>query len=222
MPVFIVVVILVLLVYLLLRFNSLWVYMFFDRAMKNTRDSLPQEYELPRYFKLNKQGEVDTSARWPGWDGWYFFMVPEDRNLPVKMIRASLMTGLYGLEGIDNYEKLLLRLSTLEAVEHLTLIPTEERINGRKEKENHLSHHYLPKKTDLIMNHKELDVAIKGAKVTSDEEVEQYGRINGTWPNYEFRFINPQAEISLVLNYRGENIVWWADVPNFFTYFAAF
>jgi hypothetical protein len=119
----------------------------------NNRGSLSQEYNLPRYFKLDKHGEVDAAARWPGWDGWYFFMVPEDRNIPIKMVRASIMTGLYGLEGIDSYEKLLLRLSTFEAVEHLTLIPTEER-------KNNLSHNYMPKKINLKMDHKKLDVSI--------------------------------------------------------------
>lgn len=223
MPVYAIIILaLILLFYLLIRFNSIWVYRFFDRALVNDRSSLPQEYELPRYFMLDKQGEVDTGVRWPGWDGWYFFVVPDDKSIPIKMVRASIMTGLYGLEGIDNYEKLLLRLSTFEVVEHLTLIPTKGRINGKEQKQNHLSHNYLPKKTDLNMNHKNLDVSITGIRATSDEELELYGRITGAWPNYEFQFINPESDISLAFNYRGENIIWWADVPNFFTYFAAF
>ncbi len=210
------------LVYLVIRFNSLWVYRFFDRALVNDRSSISQEYELPRYFKLDKDGELDTGVRWPGWDGWYFFIVPDDKHIPVKMVRASLMTGLYGLEGIDNYEKLLLRLSTFEVVEHLTLIPTVERINGKEQKENHLSHNYMPKKTDLNIDHNKLDVSITGIRAKSDDEVELYGRIIGAWPNYEFQFMNPESDISLAFNYKGENIIWWADVPNFFTYFAAF
>lgn len=223
MPVYAIILLaLILLFYLLIRFNSIWVYRFFDRALVNDRSSLPQEYELPRYFMLDKQGEVDTGVRWPGWDGWYFFVVPDDKSIPIKMVRASIMTGLYGLEGIDNYEKLLLRLSTFEVVEHLTLIPTKGRINGKEQKQNHLSHNYLPKKTDLNMNHKNLDVTITGIRAKSDEELELYGRITGAWPNYEFQFINPESDISLAFNYRGENIIWWADVPNFFTYFAAF
>ncbi len=222
MPILILIIIVLLLLYLLIRFNSFWVYRFVDNAKKNDVNSLPQTYELPRYYKLDKNGEVDTTVLWPGWDGWYFFMVPDDKDLPVKMIRASLMTGLYGLEGIDNYEKLLLRLSTLEAVEHLTLIATEEIIEASKQKENHLSHNYLPKETDLIMKNDQLNVAITGTKVIGDEEKEPYGRIRGSWPNYELEFINPQAEIKLTLNYKGENVVWWADVPDVFTYFAAF
>ncbi|MCI0454670.1 MAG: hypothetical protein L0Y68_06715, partial [Candidatus Dadabacteria bacterium] len=151
-----VVIVVIVLCYLPLRFNSVWVYIFVDRAKKNDKGSLPQAYDLPRYFKLNKNGDVDTSVLWPGWDGWYFFMVPDEKDIPVKMVRASLMTGLYGLEGIDNYQKLLLRLSTREAVEHLTLIPTVESINGNQQKENHLSQNYLPKKTDLMMKNKQL------------------------------------------------------------------
>jgi len=205
--------------YLLLKFNSLWIYKVLDRALDNDRNSLPRKYELPKYFKLNKNDEVDTSVRWPGWDGWYFFMIPEDKHSPVKMIRASLMTGLYGLDGADNYELLSPpQLSQFEAVEYLSLIATEERTNGKKE--NHFSHHYPPKSTNLTMNHKKLDVAIPGTRVNSDEETEQYGRISGTWPNYKFEFINPETEIKV--NYKGEKLVWWADAPNIFTYFAAF
>ncbi len=217
-----VIIVVIVLGYLPLRFNSVWVYIFIDRAKKNDKSSLPQAYDLPRYFKLNKNGDVDTSIPWPGWDGWYFFMVPDEKDIPVKMVRASLMTGLYGLEGIDNYQKLLLRLSTREAVEHLTLIPTVESINGNQQKENHLSQNYLPKKTDLMMKNKQLDVAITGKKVIGDEEKELYGRIKGSWPNYELEFINPEGEIKIVLSYKGANIVWWADVPNLFTYFASF
>jgi hypothetical protein len=70
------------------------------------------------------------------------------------------------------------------------------------------------------MNHKKLDVAIKGAKVNNSGKSEQYGKISGAWPNYKFEFINHQVEFNL--NYKGDKIVWWADAPNIFTYFAAF
>jgi hypothetical protein len=36
------------------------------------------------------------------------------------------------------------------------------------------------------------------------------------------RFINPEAEISLTLSFAAESIVWWADIPKVFTYFATF
>ncbi len=56
--------------FLLLRFNARWVYRWFDHALVRDRKDLPGEYERPRYFKLNQRGELDTSVRWPGWDGW--------------------------------------------------------------------------------------------------------------------------------------------------------
>ena len=208
--------------YLLMYFNGRWIYKFLDRALKNDRNVLPKAYELPRYFTLNKQGQVDTSVQWPGWDGWYLFMLPADRSLPVKMIRASLMTGLYGLEGIDDYEKLLLRSSSFEAIEYLTLIPSEERIDGRKENKNHLSHYYLAKQTDLHMNLTTLDVAVAGMKGWDDEQTEHVGRISGSWPYYHFEFRSPTTAINFALNFQGEHILWWADIPKIFTYFAAF
>ena len=106
------------LIILLRAVSSLLRGRFSDRSSGNDRTFLPREYELPRYLEP-PSGAIDTGARWPGWDGWYFFMVPEDKGLPLKMLRASIMTGLYGLQGIDDYEKLLLRLSTFDAVEHL-------------------------------------------------------------------------------------------------------
>ncbi|MFC1718527.1 hypothetical protein ACFL6S_33030 [Candidatus Poribacteria bacterium] len=219
-PVIIVGIALVLL-YLLIRFNSLWIYKLLDRTLKNDRDSLPQEYELPKYFKLNKSGEVDTSARWPGWDGWYFSMLPEDRELPIKMVRASLMTGLYGLDRIDDYELLASRgLSTFKALEYLSLVPVEEETDGKKEKRNCFSHYYLPKSTDLTMNHRKLDVAISGTGVNSGVEAQQYGKISGAWPHYRFQFKDSGVEFDI--KYEGEKVVWWADAPRIFTYFATF
>src|SRR5919108_3477983 len=222
MLVILIVVIVIALGYLLIYFNGLWIYTFLDRALKNDRNALPKAYELPRYFTLNKHGQVDTSVRWPGWDGWYLFMLPADRGLPVKMVRASLMTGLYGLEGIDDYEKLLLRSSSFEAIEYLTLIPSEERINGRKEQKNHLSHYYLAKQTDLHMDPTTLDVAVAGMKGWDDEQTEHVGRISGSWPYYRFEFRSPTTAINFALNFQGEHLLWWADIPQIFTYFAAF
>jgi hypothetical protein len=193
-----------------------------DRASKNDRTSLPSAYELPRYFRLNTTGDVDTSVRWTGWDGWYFFMIPNEERLPLKLVRGSIMTGLYGLEGIDNYEQLQLRLSTSDAVEHLLLTPTEITAKAAKEKSNYLSHRYLPKRTDLAMRSDVLDVAVSGANVVEDDTSERYGRIAGQWPNYKFDFINPEAGITVALNCKAKNILWWADFRNLFTYFSAF
>jgi hypothetical protein len=209
--------------YLLLQFNSLWMYRIFDRALRNQRDFIPHAYEVPRYYVLNREGKLDPSVRWPGWDGWYFFLLPEDRNLPLAMIRASLMTGLYGLNGIDNYDKLRRAgLSSFQAVEYLTLSPTRERINGQEKRENHLSQHYLPKATDLAMDIQQLDVAITTGITNQGEAVGLYGRISGQWPHYTFQFVNPETGLKCALRYHGDKLVWWADIPHIFTYFAAF
>ena len=212
---------LIVLAILLFRFNGAWIYLW-DRATRNGRDSLPREYEAPRYYVLKPDGSVDYQARWPGWDGWYFFLLPEDRNVPLKMARGSLMTGLYGLEGIDNYERLLLRLSTFEAAEFLSLLPTAIRTPGGVEKRSNLSQHYLPKQFDLRMATGKLDIAMAGEDVSNETAFLQYGHISGSWPDYQFRFYNPEADARLDLTFRGENLVWWADVPGIFTYVACF
>ena len=134
---------LILLGLLLFLFNGLWIYAVWDRATRNGRDSLPREYEIPRYYTRKLDGTLDYGAKWPGWDGWYFFAIPDTLDLPLRMVRASLMTGLYGLEGIDNYERLRLKLSSLEAAEALSLIPTAVRAPAGIEKRNNLSQHYL-------------------------------------------------------------------------------
>lgn len=193
-----------------------------DRSDANDRSSLPKRYELPRYFVRDSSGKLDTSARWPGWDGWYFFVLPDDRSIPTKMVRGSLMTGLYGLHGIDDYEEVLLRLSTFDAAEHLCLVPTRETVAGRVERENHLAQHYQPRDTDLSMATDRLDVSITGPRVRGDEQRQRWGRIHGRWPNYRMQFLNPEAEISLDLACTAENIIWWTDFPGIFTYFAAF
>jgi hypothetical protein len=207
--------------YLLLRFNSLWIGLV-DRARRNQRDTVPLEYEAPRYYQLNNRGEIDYHARWPGWDGWYFFVIPTDRRLPVKMIRASIMTGLYGLEGIDNYEKLAFRLQTSEGIEFLTLSPTEVPVNGSVSRLNHLSQQYLPKWSDLRIRPDQLSVTVTGTDPDQDDIRRPFGHISGRWPNYTFDFTNPESQIAFTLQYEGRKLLWWADVPGVFTYFAAF
>jgi hypothetical protein len=127
------------------------------------------------------------------------------------------MTGLYGLDGIDNYDRLMLRLSTFEAVEFLSLIPT----NGAQ-KFNNLSQHYLPRRWHLLMNPDALDIAITGQQLEHDESFEEYGRVSGTWPNYRFKSINPESGIRVELSFTAQNTIWWADAPGLFTYFAIF
>jgi len=56
--------------YLLLRFNSLWIYKFFDRALRNDRNSLPPAYQVPRYFVLNRTARsIPPSDGQAGTDG---------------------------------------------------------------------------------------------------------------------------------------------------------
>ena len=206
--------------YLLLRFNALWVGLF-DRARRNGRDALPPEYERPRYYCADSRGRPDYAAKWPGWDGWYFFVIPDDRTLPVKMFRASIMTGLYGLEGIDNYEKLSLRLDSREGMEVLSLAPTETRGGGGALRRNHLSQQYLPRKTDLRLQPEPLAVEVAGTDPDRDDLRRTFARIAGRWPDYRFEFTNAESQIACSFDYRGQKLLWWADIPGVFTYFAA-
>jgi hypothetical protein len=207
--------------YAFFRWNRLWIGAI-DRAGRNAVDRVSPEYEQPRYYREDEHGRLDFSRRWPGWDGWYFFLIPKESVLPAKMIRGSVMTGVYGLEGIDNYEKLSLRLSTFQVAEFLSLVPTEERVNGFSRKENNLSQHYFPRESALQMDRRSLNVTVSGARPERDEETQTYGHVSGAWPNYRFEFHNPEAEIEMDLAYKGRNLLWWADVPGVFTYFAAF
>jgi hypothetical protein len=206
--------------YLLLRFNRLWIGLF-DRARRNGRDSLPAEYERPRYYRLDSRGEPDYTARWPGWDGWYFFVIPSDRSLPVKMLRASIMTGLYGLEGIDNYDKLSFRLDSRDGIETLSLTPTEAPGGGEALRRNYLSQRYLPRKTDLKMQIEPLSVEAICADPDRDDIRRPFAHIAGGWPDYRFEFTNAESGIDYSFAYTGRKILWWADIPGVFTYFAA-
>lgn len=204
--------------YLLLKANSLWIYRCCDRARRHATGALPKSYEVPRYYTLKTAAEVDPSRRWPGWDGWYFFLLPDDREIPAKMVRASLMTGLYGLEGIDTYAKLHWGSSAFDVVEYLILVPTEATNGGESARANRFCQHYLPKATSLTMKPQELAVAMAG-KAGPGGEAELYGKIQGAWPDYQFQFSNPETGINLDLTYHAESVLWWADLP-FFTYFA--
>jgi hypothetical protein len=218
-------------VYLLLRFNLVWIRLI-DRAWRNPRDVLPPGYERPRYFVLGADGEPDPGVRWPGWDGWYFFVMPHDRALPVKMIRGSLMTGLYGLEGIDNYERLQWRLSTTRTLEYLSYVPVV--LEGRRS--TRFSQQYLPRWSDLRLRADPFQVSV-GANVSGaplsarashdaksgiDERVRRaQGRIEGTWPHFRIHLADAETGTRVDLSYEGECVLWWADAPGIFTYFAA-
>ena len=121
---------LILLGLLLFLFNGLWIYAVWDRATRNGRDSLPREYEIPRYYAANSMVRWITARNGRAGTAGTFSLSRTALDLPLRMVRASLMTGLYGLEGIDNYERLRLKLSSLEAAEALSLIPTAVRASG--------------------------------------------------------------------------------------------
>lgn len=216
------------LLYLLLRFNSLWVYLLFDRALRNERTSITPAYELPRYFRLDASGNANTDVRWPGWDGWYFFVIPREASQSAKMIRGSVMTGLYGLNGVDNYSLLPHRLSPFMAVEGLFLIPVDVPSsasveNGRGQtKENHFWHDYVSK-PHLEMGIRNLETSFNTLSVGADEGSLR-GTVTGKWPNYSFRFRGAGANVDIETEFKfqGKNLVWWADIPGIFTYFASF
>jgi len=204
------------------RLAAAWIRMR-DRAPGNDRTLLPYNNELPRYFTRDASGEVNTQARWPGWDAWTASAIPADAGLPPQLIRGTLTTGLYGLDGIDNYEKLLYRLSIYQAIEHLCLVPTTYQLPGGASLVlSNLSQSYLAKQTDLKMADADLDVTILGSRTGKESIEEPYGHIEGTWPNYKLFFLNPEAEIRIALTYHGERIVWWTDLPGRYTHFSAF
>ncbi len=204
------------------RLAAVWI-RWRDRAPGNDRNLLAYSDELPRYFTRDSEGRVDTSARWPGWDAWIASLIPSDASLPPQLIRGTLMTGLYGLEGVDNYEKLVYRLSTYQAVEHLCLVPTTyESPEGAPLVLSNLSQNYLTKQTDLEMADAELDVTILGSRTGNLTMEEPYGHVEGTWPNYRLLFRNPEGEIRIALTYHGERIVWWTDLPGRYKHFSAF
>jgi hypothetical protein len=204
------------------RLAALWI-RWRDRAPGNDRTLLPYNNELPRYFTRDAAGKVDTAARWPGWDAWIASVIPADASLPPQLIRGTLMTGLYGLEGVDNYEKLVYRLSTYQAIAHLCLVPTTYQVPGGASLVlSNLSQNYLARETDLAMADAELDVAILGSRTGNLTTDEPYGHIAGRWPNYRFSFLNPDAEIRMALTYRGDRIVWWTDLPGRYTHYSAF
>jgi hypothetical protein len=182
--------------YMALRLAAVQIFGLYDRALRNRRDRLDSSYELPAYAQDN------LGAKWPGWDGWYVLLVPQDSEAPAKAIRVSIMTGLYGLEGIDHYAELR-GLSAFEAVEYLIMIQTDAT--------SQLFRRYLPKQTDLAIRRDQLLVVVK-----------DWGEIGGQWPHYRIQMHAPEADMALSLTYTGKHLIWWADLPHLFTYFAAF
>jgi hypothetical protein len=182
--------------YVALRLAPGQIFGLYDRALRNRRDRVDSPYELPVY------AQRELAAKWPGWDGWYIFLVPQEPEVPAQAIRVSIMTGLYGLEGIDHYAELN-GLSAFEAVEYLIMVQTDST--------SRLFRRYLPKQTDLAIRRDQLLVVVK-----------DWGEIGGEWPHYRIQMQAPEADMALSLTYTGKHLLWWADLPHLFTYFAAF
>jgi hypothetical protein len=195
--VFVVIIVgLIIAAYVALRLAPMQILGVYDRALRNRRDLVDSSDELPVY------AQGDLAAKWPGWDGWYILLVPQDSELPANAIRVSIMTGLYGLEGIDNYAELG-GLSAFDAVEYLIMVQTDST--------SQLFRRYLPKQTDLAIRRDQLLVVVK-----------DWGEIGGEWPHYRIQMRTPEADLALSLTYTGKQLIWWADFPHLFTYFAAF
>jgi hypothetical protein len=214
--------------YLLLRFNSLWIYGF-DRALRNRRHALAPAYESPHYYRLKGSGSLNTEERWPGWDGWYFFVIPQGKYAGTRMLRASVMTGLYGLDGVDNYSLVPPGVSIRKAVEYLMLVSTEEAtLPGPRHpsaegapKPNVLAHSYVSK-TELKMKIRDLDVAIEGEAPSRYGGQPFSGHVSGKWPEYSLHFVGTQLGAVVDVRFQANDLVWWADLPGIFTYFSAF
>lgn len=195
----------------------------FDRSRTRPTDSLGADRLRPHYYARDPDGTIDLKSRWPGWDGWYFVVIPDDTTLPFKMIRVSLMTGLYGLNGVDDYRKLPNGLSPFHAVEFLTLADTERPgADGQGvEFETRLIQQYLPKATALSMQPDTLEVSVRAANDDTAIPAPSYGSVRGSWPMFSIAFSAPSIGVDLQLEHRPEHVLWWADVPGLFTYFAA-
>src|SRR5215471_11041927 len=202
----------IVLTYYVLRFLVPWGLGLLDRAALRDPDILLLSDELPCYHTRNPDGQADTGSRRAGWDGWHAYVLPAAGST-IQMARCTIMTGLYGLEGIDNFEKLMWRLSGTQVVEHLCWIPVQSQ-DEQGSVINNLSQQYLPKASDLLMETERLKVTALGSQVNSESREEPYGQLRGTWPDYEFEFLNPEAEAKLSLHYRAEKVLWWSDFRN--------
>jgi hypothetical protein len=215
-------------IYLIARLNTYWIYHLFDHALTNGRGSIDTAYERPRYFRVDAHGTLDKKKRWPGWDGWYFFMIPDIGQLPLKMVRASIMTGLYGLNGIDDYALLPSGIGPFHAVEHLTMTLVDdeddhETLNSTENapRSNRLLHFYAPKDC-LTMDPQILRVEIRTTGNDRSMGSGYSGTIHGAWPEYHFAFHDSAWGQEITLKYVAKDIIWWADVRGVFTYFSSF
>ena len=197
-----------------------WLIRLLDRAPSNDRSAITYEHELPRYFVRGRRG-IDTGVEWPGWDAWTVCAIPATPGAPPQMIRGVLMTGLYGLEGVDNYEQLMFRLSTNDVVEHLCMAPTASQLPGGSSVVlNNLAQYYLPKNPNLRMADGKLDVTVFGSRIDTELASVPYSHFRGTWPNYQIQMLSPAAEVEVEMGFQGRRVLWWTDLPGKYTHYA--
>ncbi len=186
----------------LIYFNLHRIVYFVDCSLERDRWWIKGPYENPVYIK-------DSSRqKWTGWDGWYALFVPywedTESERPFNIIRISIMTGLYGVNGIDNYKGLKEELLTRnEAGEYLVMVQTESKSS--------LSQKYLNKDNEISLANNFLDVTAHG-----------YSQINGSWPNYQVTAIKDDINVDIKLNYHANNVAWWSNIKDVFTYWSAF
>ena len=186
----------------LIYFNLDWIVNIFDHSLERDRWLIKPVYENPVYVKKS------SKKQWPGWDGWYALFIPhwesEETNRPFNIIRISIMTGLYGVEGIDNYKGLITAsLTRKEAGEYLAMVQTAP--------QSLLSQKYINKDTEITLAKNVLDVMVKDKS-----------QITGRWPNYQVTASKDDIKVKIQLNFHAHAVAWWANVKGIFTYWSAF
>ncbi len=169
-----------------------------DRAPERERDGPKAGFDGAAY------AENDSASG--GWDGWYLFCHLEaaHQHASLNAVRLSVMTGAYGVEGIDART----RPQSIPAgriLERLLLV------YGEKGVEKH---------------HEYLDQAVALQRLDPDRtEIrlrDELGAIEGAWPEYHVHLVAQDLDVEVELKVRAERVAWWADAPRIFTYASAF
>ncbi len=189
-------------VLVLLYFNLDRIVNIFDHSSKRDRWWVKPIYENPVYLRKG------YNNRWPGWDGWYALFVPEwkvEANAkPFNIIRVSIMTGLYGVNGIDNYGRLkAASLKRSDAGEYLGMVQTEPMA--------YLDQKYINKNSEIKLVNDVLDVRVRNSSL-----------VTGKWPHYQVSVEKDEISLAVNLKYTAHNVAWWANIKSVFSYWAAF
>lgn len=189
-------------IFSLIYFNLDRIVNMIDHSLERDRWWIKPVYENPIYLKKS------LSKQWPGWDGWYALFIPvwkkEETNRPFNIVRISIMTGLYGVNGIDNYNGLRTEpLTRTKAGEYLGMVQTPT--------QSFLSQKYINKDTEMTLSNNVLDVMVKDQSL-----------IIGKWPNYQVTASKDDIKVRIKLNFHAINVAWWANVKGIFSYWSAF